>query len=243
MAAKARAFRCCVCAAGHDPYRHVNPPHAPSDNLLVGAPEEPRDRSTAPAAPVDAGGTGRAKQSRPGLLQQPRPQGGPGQRRGGYHGDARHRRRHLRSRKPKPRRRRSPAKPPETRQAAAKPALKPSVTEPAAAAARRLPPGLRGCRRSADRAGEFVRQPLLGDEVRPPRGAASPASVDRRVDDADLPNIRGIAETTAASVRNTNGGRARFRLASLCLTHFPGRCAPSGARANAFAGLVAFGPS
>ena len=145
----------------------VNPPRGP-----VTSPDEPLVASMAPAAPAPSTrlGVGVAPNAQSdGLLQQPRPQGRL--RRRGYHrhraadpgetkGDRGQAQRTVARREPPASRRSKP----EVKQAAAHPPLKPSVSDTPAAAAR-LPPKTPGRRLAADRAGEFVREPLLGLQV------------------------------------------------------------------------------
>jgi murein L,D-transpeptidase YafK len=127
---------------GTIPMDHVNPPHAPSDDLLAGAPEKPRIAAapaTAPAAQpqTQVASAAPAEQSggffsnlarKVGLSSAaaadttasaaPTPQPAPTKPKAA---DARH-----------------PAKP-DTKQAAAKPALKPSVTDTSSSAAAAAP--------------------------------------------------------------------------------------------------------
>ena len=116
---------------GTIPFDHVNPPHTPSDNLLLGAPEEPRiaaPAQTAPAtrvasaAPNESGGFFSNLARKVGLSSAadttasapPPPAPVPA----------------------KPKVAAKSAKPADVRQATAKPALKPSVTDgPSTAAA------------------------------------------------------------------------------------------------------------
>ena len=119
---------------GTIPIDHVNPPHAPSDSLLAGAPEEPKLVAPAPsapatrvasAAPSESGGFFSNLARRVGLSSaaadttaSAAPPPAPP--------------------KPKAEAKRAdpkPAKPADTRLAVAKPALKPSVTDSSSTAA------------------------------------------------------------------------------------------------------------
>ncbi len=119
---------------GTIPIDHVNPPHAPSDSLLAGAPEEPKFAAApAPAAPAtrvasaapaeQSGGFFSSLARKVGLVSATAdttataapPPPAPA--------------------KPKAEAKAKPAKPADVKQAAARPALKPSVTDSSSTAA------------------------------------------------------------------------------------------------------------
>jgi murein L,D-transpeptidase YafK len=119
---------------GTIPIDHVNPPHSPSDNLLAGAPEEPKIAAPAPAAPATRVAVASAA---------------PAEQSGGFFsnlarkvglGSATADTTATAAPPPAPAKQKAeakpkPAKPAETKQAAAKPALKPSVTDSSSTAA------------------------------------------------------------------------------------------------------------
>jgi len=122
---------------GTIPIDHVNPPHAPSDNLLLGTPEEPKIAAPAPAAPATRVASAAPNEQSGGFFSSLARKVGLG----GAAADT------TASASPPPP---VPAKPklveakrpeasksakPETKQAAAKPPLKPSVTDTSSAAA------------------------------------------------------------------------------------------------------------
>jgi hypothetical protein len=119
---------------GTIPIDHVNPPHSPSDNLLAGAPEEPKIAAPAPAAPATRVAVASAA---------------PAEQSGGFFsnlarkvglGSATADTTATAAPPPAPAKQKAeakpkPAKPAETRQAVAKPTLKPSVTDSSSTAA------------------------------------------------------------------------------------------------------------
>jgi hypothetical protein len=125
---------------GTIPMDHVNPPHAPSDNLLLGAPEQPKIAAAPATAPATQTQTQVASAA-------------PAEQSGGFFSNLA-RKVGLSSAtadttasaappqpaptKPKTADARHPAKP-DAKQAAAKPALKPSVTDTSSAAAAPAP--------------------------------------------------------------------------------------------------------
>ena len=151
---------------------HVNPPRAPSDNLLLGAPEEPKIAAVPRHADrrTDAGRQCGAERAVRRLLLQPRPQGRP--------------RRQLPT-PPRARRRRAKPKVIEAKRTeppraeAAVPKTRPPATEAgrgqaAAETVRVRRAGRSACARRQEQSGgrvgtdhvvELVRQPLWGDEV------------------------------------------------------------------------------
>ena len=121
---------------GTIPIDHVNPPHAPSDNLLAGAPEEPKIAAPAPAAPATRVASAAPNEQSGGFFSSLARKVGLGSAAADTTASA----------SPPPP---APTKPkveakrpeasksakPETKQAAAKPPLKPSVTDTPSAAA------------------------------------------------------------------------------------------------------------
>jgi murein L,D-transpeptidase YafK len=124
---------------GTIPIDHVNPPHSPSENMLAGAPEEPKIAAPAPAAPATRVASAAPAEQSGGFFSNLARKVGLG----GAAADTTASAPPPPPAKPKAEARRSEpkaAKPAETRQAVAKPALKPSVTDnPSTAAAAPAP--------------------------------------------------------------------------------------------------------
>jgi len=122
---------------GTIPIDHVNPPHSPSDNLLAGAPEEPKIAAPAPAAPATRVASAAPAEQSGGFFSNLARKVGFGSATADTTASAPP---PPAPAKPKAEAKQKPAKPAETRQAAAKPALKPSVTDnPSTAAAAPAP--------------------------------------------------------------------------------------------------------
>jgi murein L,D-transpeptidase YafK len=122
---------------GTIPIDHVNPPHAPSDNLLLGTPEEPKIAAPAPAAPATRVASAAPNEQSGGFFSNLA-------RKVGLGGAAADTTATAQPQQPMPAKpmpakpkvieakRNEPASKPEAKQAA-RPALKPSVTDTAAA--------------------------------------------------------------------------------------------------------------
>jgi murein L,D-transpeptidase YafK len=120
---------------GTIPIDHVNPPHSPSDNLLAGAPEEPKIAAPAPAAPATRVASAAPAEQSGGFFSNLARKVGLGSATADTTASAPP---PPAPAKPKAEAKRSepkPAKPAETKQAVAKPALKPSVTDNSSTAA------------------------------------------------------------------------------------------------------------
>jgi murein L,D-transpeptidase YafK len=120
---------------GTIPIDHVNPPHSPSDNLLAGAPEEPKIAAPAPAAPATRVASAAPAEQSGGFFSNLARKVGLGSATADTTASAPP---PPTPAKPKAEAKRSepkPAKPAETKQAVAKPALKPSVTDNSSTAA------------------------------------------------------------------------------------------------------------
>jgi murein L,D-transpeptidase YafK len=120
---------------GTIPIDHVNPPHSPSDNLLAGAPEEPKIAAPSPAAPATRVASAAPAEQSGGFFSNLARKVGLG---GAAVDTTASAPPPPAPAKPKAEAKHSepkPAKPAETRQAAAKPALKPSVTDNSSTAA------------------------------------------------------------------------------------------------------------
>jgi hypothetical protein len=123
---------------GTIPIDHVNPPHAPSDSLLAGAPEEPKIAAPAPAAPATRVATAAPAEQSGGFFSNLARKVGLGSATADTTATAAPP--PPTPAKPKAEAKAKPTKPAETKQAAAKPALKPSVTDNASTAAAAPPP-------------------------------------------------------------------------------------------------------
>jgi murein L,D-transpeptidase YafK len=120
---------------GTIPIDHVNPPHAPSDNLLLGTPEEPKIAAPAPAAPATrVASAAPNEQSGGGFFSNLARKVGLGGAAADTTATAQPMPAKPMPAKPKviEAKRNEPASKPEAKQAA-RPALKPSVTDTAAA--------------------------------------------------------------------------------------------------------------
>jgi murein L,D-transpeptidase YafK len=117
---------------GTIPIDHVNPPHAPSDNLLLGAPEQPKI-AAAPATATQVASAGPGEQSG-GFFSNLARKVGLGGAAADTTASASPPPQQSAPTKPKTADARHPAKP-DTKQAATKPALKPSVTDTSSTAA------------------------------------------------------------------------------------------------------------
>ena len=117
---------------GTIPIDHVNPPHSPSDNLLAGAPEEPKIAAPAPAAPATRVASAAPAEQSGGFFSNLARKVGLGGATADTTASAPP---PPAPAKPKAEAKPKPSKSAETRQAVAKPALKPSVTDNSSTAA------------------------------------------------------------------------------------------------------------
>jgi len=113
---------------GTIPMDHVNPPHAPSDDLLLGAPEKPKLAAPAPAAPVTQVASAAPSEQSGGFFSNLARKVGFGTAAADTTATASPPAQPPAPAKPKVAEVKHPAKP-DSKQAAAKPALKPSVTD------------------------------------------------------------------------------------------------------------------
>jgi hypothetical protein len=118
---------------GTIPMDHVNPPHAPSDDLLLGAPEKPKLAAPAPAAPATQVASAAPNEPSGGFFSALARKVGLGGAAADTTATASPPPQQPAPAKPKVAEVKRPAKP-DTKQAAAKPALKPSVMDTPSAA-------------------------------------------------------------------------------------------------------------